>query len=334
MISFALLIIILYSLSLFTSFYKEVYQPFNNEISQKLKGISCLLIICYHLNFHVSTPIVAFASNWGAPVVSIFLFISGYGLMASYLKKGAQYLKGFLKKRLWRVCEPLFIVTVIYLTLQYFDRGSFETGQLSGLINKGITPLPFSWFAYSIIIFYTFFFISFRWKNITLPYKILFMSLLAIGYMLIILTTDYKRAWWVSSMAFLSGLIYRYNEQHIITFTHKKWIHFILTPIACGVIYLLVQTKIEILFSIVYFIIPALIVNLLSFLNWNGGKIFTYLGKISYEVYLLHGLWIYLLRGQHIYIGSDYLYIFGIFLLTIISSDLLHRLLNRSQTKL
>ncbi|WP_336837805.1 acyltransferase family protein [Sphingobacterium siyangense] len=334
MVSFALLIISLYGLSLYASFHNKVYQPFDNEASQKLKGVSCLLIICYHLNFHVATPLVSFASNWGAPVVSLFLFISGYGLMASYLKKGPTYLNGFLNKRLWKIIKPLLLVTLVYQLAIYLDQGIFNTELLFDLINKGITPLPFSWFAYSIIIFYIFFFFAFRLNNSSLGSKILLMIIFSIIYMIILFRSEYERAWWVSSLAFPSGLIYRFREKEIIAVTHKTLYHFILAPLACIFIYSLVQTKIELLFPIVYFIIPALIVNLLSFLNWKNDKIFTYLGKISYEVYLLHGFWIYLLRGKHIFIASDYLYILTIFSFTFISAVFLHRLLNPPSNKL
>jgi len=53
------------------------------------------------------------------------------------------------------------------------------------------------------------------------------------------------------------------------------------------------------------------------------------LGEVSYEIYLLHGIFITFLRSNTIFITSDYVYILFVCLLTIISAFIFHNILNK-----
>ena len=62
-----------------------------------LKGILAVLIVLHHLTYEIKSPLLQPFHSWGAPIVSVFFFISGYGLMTSYKNKGKHYLSGFIK---------------------------------------------------------------------------------------------------------------------------------------------------------------------------------------------------------------------------------------------
>lgn len=80
-----------------------------------LRGFLALGIIFHHLTQWVSTG-VEFEnfSYMGTYIVSIFFFLSGYGLYFQNEKK-ENYMDGFLYKRLSKILIPFLFISLIYL---------------------------------------------------------------------------------------------------------------------------------------------------------------------------------------------------------------------------
>jgi peptidoglycan/LPS O-acetylase OafA/YrhL len=92
-----------------------------------LRGILAILIMFHHCSTKVNLPWMHYFENIGPLVVSVFFFISGYGVCKSYLKKGDAYLNGFLHKRLSKVL-PLYLIgssamAIVIVALQGPDLG-------------------------------------------------------------------------------------------------------------------------------------------------------------------------------------------------------------------
>lgn len=118
-----------------------------------LKGISILAVFIGHTSkVFTGLFLYKFYCSIGLFAVSVFFFISGYGLMSAYLHK-KNYKDGFLKKR----CLPLMICYVLACLLQYGLNGddylSFKNILLCGYV-------PFSWFILSILCLYLMFYIA------------------------------------------------------------------------------------------------------------------------------------------------------------------------------
>ena len=329
MISFASLLFLLYVGSLLPSNAKHDLYNFDVVRGNNLKGLSCLLIIAYHLSFHVEIKLFGYVSNWGAPIVSVFLFISGYGLMSSYLSKGVEYFNGFLKKRLLKILLPLLIVSVIYLVLVYLDQRIWPKDMFKTLLFTGITPLPYSWFAFSIIFFYLFFYLIFKQANIAIALKFVLLVLVTILYIVYCVVMGYERAWWVTAFAFMAGILYRFYYPSLFLLKQNTLFRYLFVPISLSIIVLMVKSNIELIFTGVYIILPILIVYLLSNYRLKEVSLLKYLGTISYEIYLFHGVWIFMLRGFHVYIVNDYIYALLVFISTIISAHVLHYVINK-----
>ena len=97
MIFFLVIIGILYIFS-FCSFNERV-STFNKEHVLTLKGVMAISIVAFHLFYQTDDWLFMF-SSWGAPIVSMFYFISGYGLALNYRAKGNEYLSHFFKHRI------------------------------------------------------------------------------------------------------------------------------------------------------------------------------------------------------------------------------------------
>jgi RHS repeat-associated protein len=97
-----ILFFILIILGLILSFLsKRAYGVFSKDRITPFRGILALFIILHHIYLYGHYPALSEFKSWGAIAVSIFLFVSGYGLNKSYLLKGTAYLSDFLKKRIF-----------------------------------------------------------------------------------------------------------------------------------------------------------------------------------------------------------------------------------------
>lgn len=79
---------------------------FDVRRTNSLRGVLAILIILHHLSSKIDILFLKWFHDFGAPIVSMFFFVSGYGLIKSYLKKGTAYIDGFLAKRLGKILPP------------------------------------------------------------------------------------------------------------------------------------------------------------------------------------------------------------------------------------
>ena len=94
--------------------------PVNNDYlgvnsTNGLKGLLALGIVFHHLSQWVTTgtEFVNF-KYMGTYIVSVFFFISGYGLYVQNNRK-EDYLDNFLSKRLSKILTPFIAISSIYL---------------------------------------------------------------------------------------------------------------------------------------------------------------------------------------------------------------------------
>ena len=148
MISF---IAVLSFLFLYSLFCREK-PSFSRDKMLPLKAILAVLIVADHLTFHISADWIQPMRKWGTPIVSLFLFVSGYGLLKSYLSKGSAYLTHFLKNRILKVIVPALVAYLIYCLICW--RHHDWSLEISRLFVNGEPLLPYSWFVEVIVLLY------------------------------------------------------------------------------------------------------------------------------------------------------------------------------------
>ena len=144
-----------------------------------LKAVMAVLLVADHLTFHVDAGWLRPFREIGAPIVSIFFFISGFGLMRSYSTRGASYLDGFFRKRIWKVLLPALVALALFYIFDWNWSRDF-IGEFRDLFTKGQPILPYSWFVVAIILFYVSFWLIFRY----LPEKLHLAGLVSAGIIL------------------------------------------------------------------------------------------------------------------------------------------------------
>lgn len=289
---------------------------FNNSKMPPLRALLALVIVFCHFSYYEVTGLTSL--RFLAPVcVSIFLFISGYGLMISYQRKGEAYLQGFLKKRLFKIALPAILVSLLHLLLcgnggiSLIDRGR-------QIVTQGATLLPHYWFVWVILFEYLVFWCSFKWLPGKLPrFSVL---LLTVAFAVTTALAGFDRCWWICSLAFPTGVFFAQHESDIFSFCRKKapnyWMILILSGLAFAGLYL---TGNLICWTLCYILIPFMVALIVARLPLDAIKlpILRWMGAISYEIYLIHITAMTLLRGQHIYISSNLSYIAAVLFLTM-----------------
>ena len=98
---------------------KKDYTPLS--LTQELKGFAILAVIFAHIGYALSTnPQFLFPfSVFGGVAVNLFLFLSGYGLTFSQMKK-EETLGQLYKQRLLKLFVPFWIVLLLLFLLDYF----------------------------------------------------------------------------------------------------------------------------------------------------------------------------------------------------------------------
>lgn len=296
---------------------------FSKEVTHGLKGILAIVIVGSHLSYATSIQLFTIFNKLGTTAVSLFLFISGYGITLSFLKNEHSYLNAFFRKRFWKVIYPMLIATIIYIAFNLLDKGFLPNKIFSNLIFKGITPLPNSWFIFALLYGYISFYIAFK-LNTRKEYALIVIFLLSLLFITYTIYFNFTRAWWVTTLSFVTGVFYAIYRDKLFPIIKKANTIVIFTFIILGII----ASKIEFLLLIPYTFIPLIVVALLSYVQLPLNNVFfNTLGSISYEIYLLHGIFIDLLRGKSIFIYSDYLYASLVFILSILSAFLFNYIL-------
>lgn len=120
--------------------------PSNNDYlgvksTTGLKGFLALGIVFHHLSQWVTTGTEF--SNFGymgTYIVSVFFFLSGYGLYVQNEKK-ENYLDNFLVKRLSKILTPFIIISSIYLIYRSINGQVLSSSFFIDLFKKGSTVI-------------------------------------------------------------------------------------------------------------------------------------------------------------------------------------------------
>lgn len=117
-----------------------------------LKAVLPILILFHHLNGITKLEYLKPFGVVGIAVVSLFFFISGYGLLASFQKKGVQYLYDFLRKRILPIFCTYIGALALYLLFRaiIYSETIFEYLKVTNFTDW----LPYSWFVIELLIMY------------------------------------------------------------------------------------------------------------------------------------------------------------------------------------
>lgn len=290
-------------------------QRFTKNWSFGLKGIMALVILTHHVSTHwtewynqphISRQIEEWIGNpivwerivlsdfhiWGEIIVGMFFFVSGYGMMVSFMKRGDDYIKSFPKKRFVKLLPEFLILGITNQFLISYRTGDLDiVGRFIDFVVYG--KFFFLWFITMLIWFYLAFYFSFKYiKNINkaMASVLLIVVLLSMYVGL----RGYGEWWWKSNLCLPLGIYYAFYERHISRWLgkdmKKKLVYFL-----SAFLFLTVITRISNHFQtskMLTLMFPIFIVWMSYLLKSKSNKITDFLSNISYEIFLVHVMYL------------------------------------------
>lgn len=277
---------------------------FSKQATVPLRGLLAIGIVLHHLSLRLveTSPdchwIWLQFSFWGAPIVAVFFFLSGYGLMVSLITKGHEYLDGFLKKRLLKIVLPLVLCSIVFEATSITLWG----GQIADF-RKDWPFLPNCWFCVTIIIYYFAFYITallFKSSPIKVAYS---MWLFSFVYVFLFKVMDFCNWWYQMVLSINIGMTLAYYETAIrnVLYKYKRIIVLLLFLLTFLSVYWASCSKTDnfpVGMMVLSLVVGLLIYSSLCLRPIKSNRLLTFFGRYSFEIYLIHGAVISVLFGM------------------------------------
>lgn len=159
----------------------------------------------------------------GALCVSFFLFMSGYGLLYSCVKRQQRLSALWLKKRMIKLVVPALTAMALYVVAEVIVGKEVDWSCLFKYWFVSDINLRYGWYVSEIIILYVVFFTFYRSYSIK---KATLLSCIAVGFAICIMVAIKCAIWYVLGLpCFLMGLLLAYHD------IGTKHFHFHLSPL-------------------------------------------------------------------------------------------------------
>lgn len=258
---------------------------FDLNTTTAMRGFWCLIVVLVHVPEAGQNRIQDLIGSFAYIGVTFFFMTSGYGLMLAAKKtEDGQMLHGFWKRRLPKLLVPMLIANLLATTV---DAMAGEV-RIQGIFS--LNP-----FVKQLLLFYLVFWAIFHmpileiWKK-----RIVYVAVVIIS--LLIYFAD-AGGWAVEAFGFLYGIFLPDWIDKLSEKAKQYWGKGIVALIICclclGVLYLKAK---YVAFLGDYLLKIALGIAILLLILWGnvkypvGNVAGKFLGKISYEVYLIHGV--------------------------------------------
>ena len=302
-------------------------EAFSLRQMKALQGFFAICIMLHHIGQKTSAswlesymiiPGLGFFVPLGYFFVGIFLFCSGYGLYKSLHEK-PDYLKGFGKRRILPLVIAFYVTGWIYLLARFLMKETLTKWKLFCYVSGWQLSNSNSWFVIALPFFYLAFYLAFRFCKKE-SHAMIFLLLFTFAYQLLgtfIDHNDYwmRGEWWYNSIhLFWIGIFFCKHEEGIKAHLKKfYWLYLILlllgalffyglSEFAQGVFgyygeywnapdkvqrrWICLSTQILASCCFVFFMF------LLGMKIRIGNRILAFMGGITLEFYLIHGLFL------------------------------------------
>lgn len=201
---------------------KEILARFNN-----LRGVFAMLIVIGHCSMrfeHEPLPLLII-HRFNMVGVCFFLFISGWGLMYTYVQNG-KTMQGFLKRKVISLLIMSAISSIItYIVMEGIINQNWDISKIFMYVINHT-----NWYIWEICIFYLMFYVLMR---VCKEKSMVIISF--ITAMIICISTwcwGMERAFYFSALSFPVGMLFNQYWAHIMNLYHKRG--FIVVSILIG----------------------------------------------------------------------------------------------------
>ena len=300
------------------------------DTSETIKGVFAICVLLSHISGYSKIlndySLLYFAFYvLGYLSVSVFFFMSGYGLMSSYKLKGNKYIIDFPKMKLLPFCIIYLSVVAIYIGINYFIGRINTIEDIVQVLFLNNSIVINGWYLQVQIFLYILFFVAFYIANRK-------MLLVLIGCILFILLTalfGLESTIYENVHMFALGFIWKKYEERIYYSFNKRWLSIIIIitlvflaalKFGNGSIPIIFRIPIKMLSSILFVVILLFLIYKFGFKN----NLMLKIGSISFEIYVLQGVFLISYHSSYFYISNSVLYSLAVFFSTIVCAILFH----------
>ena len=277
--------------------------PLSKESCNIIRGFIAFIPPIGHLHDFVHLGFNNIITSYGNFMVSLFFFFTGYGLTRQHLAKD-DYSKHYLVKRLPRILIPYIFATMMYVAVEFIGLGYLRS-PLNVLITftTGNPALPTSWYVVHVIVFSLWFYLMMKVCRKKRIWLVIAAIVYYVGTMYFCKSVGWGGHWWSTSFGIPVGVVWAAYEKEIYEFCKKRYWIILSVLVLVWCLYHMFGHR----YQVKYVLSMILICILLMKVSLKG-KILTFFGKISYEIYLVHMIMMLLFRNDRIHVANDIVY--------------------------
>lgn len=318
---------------------KKEEQEIDINISKRntdwLKGFFSLWVLLHHLyqetNILGNTLLASHFRFFGFLAVTVFFFLTGYGLIISYKIKGASYLRSFPRARILSFYVKILIFVIIYTALNYFLTKEVDYRIIVSSLLLGQSIIRNGWYLQVALFMYLLYYVIFKLINHD-ALRLVASIVGIIGYSIWCIEIRKSGIWWYeSNFAFIAGMLYgmicskktkKVSKKSLVCFMISVTTFFVISYTL--LIYCNYDVQVSLILKwIISCTFPVVMIFVCRGIS-KKIKLFHMLSKISLEVYVSQGIFLTLFHSWVWNIENIYLYIVMVCSATIVFSIVLH----------
>ena len=241
--------------------------------------------------------------------------------MEQYMKRGTIYLDDFIQKRIGELFLRYALISIIYLIVRN-NMINDDFDLITGL-KQGRPIVYFSWYILELLALYLLFYLSGRvFGKLKKNYIVIAVAAGVFLMDFLLMKIGYGEYWYNSNWSFFIGALVSLHKEKVVKFLRKvnKIEIFLAVIILCAMCFKangIIGTQVKCIVAIFTLLMLLQLIRV-------DNKLCVYAGKISLEIYLWQGLFMYGLRSSMVYMENDVLYsiitISGTIILSIFSN--------------
>lgn len=320
---------------------------FSRQTTEHLKGFLAIAVLLHHI--YQKTAIIShdslagfFCQSVGYYCVSMFFFISGYGLMKSLSKKREGYLSNYQRNRVL----PIFLINALLVLIYSITKTclGIEVTPINMTLSLfyGGTIVGNGWYLLCIMVFYELFYIS---AKLNIRHVAATVLVLTLAYIVV----AFKMPTWytVSSLAFPAGVFFcEYKDRldhwlkdnlslaflsvgasYIICFVTLFFLNHNILPNIPG--RGLIKYGLSLIHGIFLSGVLILILTQVGDSLQKETKIKQFLTQNYLELYVMQGLAFILLRNPMWGVENDWIFLISSIAITLVLAVVVHPIFNQ-----
>lgn len=309
------------------------------EQSANIKGIFAILIFIGHaVNFidatgPLDTSYLLIKHHLDQAVVAMFFFYSGYGMTESLKKKKASYILSIPRKRVLPVYIKFLISAVIFIVFEMCLGVRFSILDICAVLAGWKDIGNYGWYVLTLSCLYMLFMFSFlagtKNGNDNKSYiKSAGIFTLLSVILIILLKYPGRRDYWIydTILLFAMGIWYSLFKEKIERVPGDRTRSLLVSAVTL-LLYVILKlySPVSIAFKMLWYLVFAAAVLLISMKIRIKSRVLTFYGKIAFPMLLMQGLAYMILALFRLHVSYPYVFVIAAFALTTGMSILFER---------